>query len=84
MPCMLREYQIIQTKQLVSHSDYTLVAMAKRDALRNEHDDFNPLRANFFRGNINIYLHFVSYLHIDRTKVVEILPQIRQESTYSW
>ena len=26
---------------------------------------FNPLRARFFRGNINIYLHLVSFLHID-------------------
>ena len=43
---------------------------------------FNPLRAKFFRENINIYLHFVSYLHIDTTQVVEILPQIRQEPTY--
>ena len=45
--------------------------------------DFNPLRANFFRGNINIYLHFMSFLHIDTMQVVEILPQIRQEPTYS-
>ena len=44
---------------------------------------FNPLRAIFFRGNINIYLHFVSFLHIDKTGVVEILTQIRQEPTYS-
>ena len=43
----------------------------------------NPLRAIFFRGNINIYLHFVSFLHIDTTQVVEILPQLRQEPTYS-
>ena len=43
----------------------------------------NPLRAKFFRGNINMYLHFVSFLHIDKTQVVEILPQIRQEPTYS-
>ena len=43
----------------------------------------NPLRAKFFRGNINIYLHFVSFLHIDTTQVFEILPQIRQEPTYS-
>ena len=42
----------------------------------------NSLRAKFFRENINIYLHFVSYLHIDTTQVVEILPQIRQEPTY--
>ena len=45
--------------------------------------DLNPLRAKFFRGSINIYLHFVSFLHIDTTQVVEILPQIRQEPTYS-
>ena len=43
----------------------------------------NPLRAKFFRGNINIYLHFVSFLHIDTTQVAEILPQTRQEPTYS-
>ena len=42
----------------------------------------NPLRAKFFRENRNIYLHFVSFLHIDTTQVVEILPQIRQEPTY--
>ena len=44
---------------------------------------FNPLRAKFFRERINIYLHFVSYLHIDTMQVVEILPLIRQEPTYS-
>ena len=40
---------------------------------------------NFCRGSINIYmyLHFVLFLHIDTTQVVEILPQIRQEPTYS-
>ena len=43
----------------------------------------NPLRAKLFRGSINIYLHFVSFLHIDITQVVEILPQVRQEPTYS-
>ena len=43
----------------------------------------NPLRAKFFRWNINIYLHFVSLLHIDTTQLIEILPQIRQERTYS-
>ena len=38
-------------------------------------DYLNPLRAAFFRGNINIYLHFVSLLHIDMTQVLKILPQ---------
>ena len=49
----------------------------------NGYTMFNPLRAKFFRGNINIYLHFVSFLHIDTTQVVEIPPQIRLERTYS-
>ena len=43
----------------------------------------NPLRAKFFWGNINIYLHFMSFLHIDMTQVGEILPQIRQGHTHS-
>ena len=43
----------------------------------------NPLRAKIFKGNKNIHLHFVSFLHIDTTQVVEILPEIRQEPTYS-
>ena len=43
----------------------------------------NPLHAKFYRGNINIYLHFVSFLHIDIMQVVDIFPQIRQEPTYS-
>ena len=34
----------------------------------------NPLGAKFFRGNINIYLHVVSFIHIDTTQVVEIFP----------
>ena len=42
-----------------------------------------PLRAKFSWENINIYLHFVSFLHSDTMQVVEILPQIRQEPTYS-
>ena len=32
---------------------------------------------------LNIFLHFVSLLHIDMAQVVEILPQVRQEPTYS-
>ena len=35
---------------------------------------FNPLRAKFFRGNTNIYLQFVSLLHIDITRVLKIVP----------
>ena len=43
----------------------------------------NPLHAKFFRGNINIYLHFVSFIHIDMTQVLTILPQVREGPTYS-
>ena len=45
--------------------------------------DINSLHAKFFRGNINIYLHFVSLLHIDTTQVLKILPQVRLGPTYS-
>ena len=43
--------------------------------------NLNPLHAKFFRGNKNINLHFMSFLHIDMTQVLEILPQVRQELT---
>ena len=36
-----------------------------------------------FSENKNIYLHFMSFLHIDMAQVVDILPQVRQEHTYS-
>ena len=43
----------------------------------------NPLRAKFLRENINIYLHFMSFLHTDKTQVVEIPPWVRQGPAYS-
>ena len=41
------------------------------------------LRAIFVRGIKNIYLHIMSYFHIDMTQVVDIFTQVRQEFTYS-
>ena len=41
------------------------------------------LCAKYFRKNQNIYVHFMSFLHIDMTQVVEIFPQVRQAPTYS-
>ena len=43
----------------------------------------NPLRAIFFRENINIYLHFMSFLHTKKTQVLEIPPGVRQGPAYS-
>ena len=37
---------------------------------------------NILKGFV-VYLHFVSFLHIDTTQVVEILPQIRQGPAYT-
>ena len=45
--------------------------------------EVNSLHAKFFRGNINICLHFVSLLHIDMTQVLKILPQVRVGPTHS-
>ena len=50
---------------------------------RNYISTLNPLRAKFFRENINIYLHFMSFLHTNKTRVVEIPPQVRQGPAYS-
>ena len=44
---------------------------------------FNPLRAKFLRENINIYLHFMSFLHTNKTQVAEIPPRVRRGSAYS-
>ena len=49
----------------------------------NNSNILNPLHAKFFRGNINIYLHFMSLLHIDLTQVLKMLPQVRPGPTYS-
>ena len=43
----------------------------------------NPLRAKFFREIINIYLHFMSSLHIDMTQVLKMLPHVRPGPTYT-
>ena len=43
----------------------------------------NPLRAKFFCGNINIYLHFMSLLHIDLAQVLKFLPLVRPGLIYS-
>ena len=44
---------------------------------------FNPLHAKFLRENINMYLHFMSFLHTDKTQVAEIPPWVRQGPAYS-
>ena len=45
--------------------------------------NFNPLRAKFFRVNINIYLYFMPFLHNNKTQVVQIPPRVRQGPAYS-
>ena len=43
----------------------------------------NPLHGKFLRENINIYLHFMSFLHTNKTQVVEIPSRVRQGPAYS-
>ena len=45
--------------------------------------DTNPLRAKFIKGNINMYLHFILFLHINMTQAAEIPPCVKQGSTLS-
>ena len=49
----------------------------------NDSCNLNPLRAKFFRENINICLHFLPFLHTNKTQVVEIPPRVRQGPAYS-
>ena len=59
------------------YSRYHKILLKNTQSL--SHDDsgcvrhFNSLRAKFCRGNINIYLHFMSWLHIDMTQVLIIM-----------
>ena len=58
---------------------WTVADFSSNESLwKLHHTNFNPLRAKFFRGNINIYLYFVSFLHTNKTQVVEIPPRVRQ------
>ena len=82
-------FKIIQAKKLMIRiqfqQDYFFAAIKSlRFALPEllEHFTFNSLRANFFRGNINMYLHFMSFLHTGMPKIIEILPRIRPGLTY--
>ena len=43
--------------------------------------DRKCLIAKFFSRNINMYSQFLSFLHTDTTKVVDILPRVRQGPT---
>ena len=43
----------------------------------------NLLRAEFFRENINIYLHLMTFLQTNKTHVVEIPHRVQQGPTYS-
>ena len=42
-----------------------------------------PLRAKFFSVNINMYLHFMSFLRTNKTQVVEIPPRVREGPAYT-
>ena len=46
-------------------------------------NNLNPLRAKLLRENINIYLHFLSFLHTNKTQVVDIPSRVRQGPVYS-
>ena len=73
--------------RLVPTAKLTKYLSIQNSILYNNHADqvpgFNLLRAEFFRGNKNIYLYFMSFLNIDMTQVVEIILDVRQECTYS-
>ena len=78
--CVCNAYHIIRGRLfVVSHilwcQPVVLVHLGPLSVNAFEQRFISPLCAKFFRGNINIYLQFVSFLHIDTAQVVEILPQ---------
>ena len=57
------------------------VEIIKRNDILVQRKLTTPVHAKLFTGNKNMYLHFMSFLHIDMAQVVEILPQASQELT---
>ena len=60
-----------QPQQCPTDGLYILADTVGRQQNPAGHLFINPLRAKFFRVNINIYLHFISFLHIDMTQVLK-------------
>ena len=58
--------------------DFMLWVWQQRDS------KYQPFRCWIFHTKTqNMYIWFISFLGIDMTQVVEILPHVRQELTYS-
>ena len=70
-----------------SHNQVSMVVFVGKTAICHQnickHHHDNPLHAKLFRENKTYTYIFVSFQHIDMIQVVEILPQVRQELTYS-
>ena len=64
------------------HGDVGLSAYT-RDPLNTAHAVLTLYVLFFFRDNINIYSYFMSFLHTNKTQVVEIPPRVRQGPAYS-
>ena len=77
--CIQHINQLISKKTVnpKTNSWPDVAVIADMEPLYGE-SNVNHLCAKFFTVNINIYLHFMSLLHIDMTQEVEILPQVRQ------
>ena len=93
MTCFLHYWPFVKgissqrTRPVTQNFDYSVVVNVK-NLLRGQWfwTDVKHLTLYvlfFFRENINIYLHFMSFLHIDLTQVLKTLPQVREGPTYS-
>ena len=86
---IIRRFQDTNQQSKIENYIFKITLRSPRDqwvnSLSPERCDrnFNPLHAKFFRENINLYLHFMLFLHIDKTQVVENFPHVRQEPPYS-
>ena len=82
--CVSNVKILCENKQISHQENSVQISSAKcRLSFLFDPHLINPLRAKFVRGNIKIYLHVMSFPQIGMSHVVEILPQVRQGTTYS-
>ena len=75
-----RASQFIPLRHMAQITDVQCYAQT---SFHNFASMFGVFKCWIFQRNINIYLHFMSFLHIDMAQVVEIIPQIRQGPTHT-
>ena len=74
----------LDLNELIQHcEDWNGLLLVQHQAITLISIDLTLYVLNFSEGTSNIYLHFMSFLHVNNTYVVEIPPGVRQGPAYS-